>query len=191
MERLCFPKSLLAGERGRGFAELISESQAYYQGANLRRDEPARNERELHPGARREPKVLRNMAQLLIQFVICALSTFATVVLTSSLLPSMFYALPKALRGCFRGAYSWKLPLFYFGSIIIWAILPGAVLSGAYYLLRWRSPETLKLVRDSWGFAGGIFAGTAIFLISRFAQSTRLGIKREFEQMALIYGRTR
>ena len=116
---------------------------------------------------------------------------FVTVVLTSSLLPSVLYTLPKALLGYFRGAYSWKLPLFYFGSILIWTILPGAVLSGAYYLLRWKSPATLQLVRDSWGIVGGIFAGTAIFLISRFAQSTRLGIKKEFELMALLYGRTR
>ncbi len=99
------------------------------------------------------------MAKLLVHFVVCALSMLVTVVLTSSLLPSVLYALPKALLGCFRGAYSWKLPLFYFGSILIWTILPGAVLSGACYLLRWKSPETLKLVRDSWGFAGGVFAG--------------------------------
>jgi hypothetical protein len=116
---------------------------------------------------------------------------FVTVVLTSSLLPSVLYTLPKALLGYFRGTYSWKLPLFYFGSILIWTILPGAVLSGTYYLLRWKSPATLQLVRDSWSFVGGIFAGIAIFLISRFAQSTRLGIKREFEQMAFLYGRTR
>ena len=83
---------------------------------------------------RREPKALRNMAQLLIHLVVCALSMLVTVVLTSSLLPSLFYALPKALLGCFRGVYSWKLPLFYFGSIFIWTILPGAVLWGAYYL---------------------------------------------------------
>ena len=131
------------------------------------------------------------MAQLLIHCVVCAISMFVTVVLTSSLLPSVLYTLPKALLGYFRGAYSWKLPLFYFGSILIWTILPGAVLSGAYYLLRWKSPATLQLVRDSWSFVGGIFAGIAIFLISRFAQSTRLGIKREFEQMAFLYGRTR
>jgi hypothetical protein len=131
------------------------------------------------------------MAKLLIQFVVYALWMFVTVVLTSSLIPSVLYAFPKALLGCFRGSYSWKLPLSYFGSILIWTILPGAVLSGTYYLLRWKSPETLKIVRDSWGFAGGIFAGTAIFLISRFAQSTRLGIRREFKQMTLLYGRTR
>ena len=131
------------------------------------------------------------MAQLLIHLVVCALSMLVTVVLTSSLLPSLFYALPKALLGCFRGVYSWKLPLFYFGSIFIWTILPGAVLWGAYYLLRWESPATLKFVRDSWGFGGGIFAGAAIFLISRFAQSTRLGMKSEFEQMTLLYGRIR
>ena len=131
------------------------------------------------------------MVQLLIHFVVCAISMFVTVVLTSSLLPSVLYTLPKALLGYFRGAYSWKLPLFYFGSILIWTILPGAVLSGTYYLLRWKSPATLQLVRVSWSFVGGIFAGIAIFLISRFAQSTRLGIKREFEQMAFLYGRTR
>jgi hypothetical protein len=131
------------------------------------------------------------MAQLLIHLVVCAFSMLATVVLTSSLLPSVFYALPKALLGYFRGAYSWKLPLFYFGSILLWAILPGAVLAGVFILLRWKSPEILKLVGDSWGLDWGIFAGMGIFLISRFAQSTRLGIKREFEQMAWIYGRTR
>ena len=131
------------------------------------------------------------MAHLLIHLVVCALSMLITVVLTSSLLPSVFYAFPKALLGFFRGVYSWKLPLFYFGSILIWAILPGAVLAGAFYLLRWISPETLKLVGDSWGLTWGIFAGIGIFLISRFAQSTRLSIKREFEQMAWIYGRTR
>jgi hypothetical protein len=131
------------------------------------------------------------MAALLIHFVVGALSMFATVVLTSSLLPSLLYTLPKALLGYFRGAYSGKLPLFYFGSVLIWTILPGAVLSGAYYLLRWKSPATLQLVRDGWGVPVGIFAGTAIFLISRFAQSTRCGIKREFEEIAFLYGRTR
>ena len=131
------------------------------------------------------------MAELLIHFVVCALSMFVTVVLTNCLLPSVLYTLPKALLGYFRGAYSWKLPLFYFGSILIWTILPGAVLSEAYYLLRWKSPATLQFVRGSWGVAVGIFAGTVIFLISRFAQSTRVGIKREFEQMAFLYGRTR
>ena len=128
------------------------------------------------------------MGQLLIHFVVCALSMFVTVALTNSLLPTMFYALPKASLGWFRGAYSWKLPLFYFGSILIWVTLPGAVLSGAYYLLRWKSPEALKLVGDSWGIEWGIFAGIGIFVISRFAQGTRLGIKKEFEQMALLYG---
>src|SRR5262245_7266861 len=127
------------------------------------------------------------MARLLIHLVVFALSTLVTVVLTSSVLPSVFYAFPKALLGFFRGTYSWKLPVFYFGSILIWAILPGAVLAGAFCLLRWISPETLKLVGDSWGLTWGIFAGIGIFLISRFAQSTRLGIKREFEQMVCIY----
>jgi hypothetical protein len=116
---------------------------------------------------------------------------FVTVVLTNTLLPSVLYALPKALLGCFRGAYSWKLPLFHFGSILIWVVFPGAALSGAYYLLQWKSPEALKLVEDSWGLKWGIFAGIGVFIISRFAQSTRLGIKREFEQMAFLYGRTR
>jgi hypothetical protein len=128
------------------------------------------------------------MGQLVIHLVVCALSMFVTVVLTSCLLPSMLYALPKALLGWFRGAYSWKLPVFYFGSILIWVVFPGAVLSGAYYLLRWKSPAALKLVGDSWGIEWGIFAGIGIFVISRFAQGTRLGIKREFEQMALLYG---
>jgi hypothetical protein len=41
---------------------------------------------------------------------------------------------------------------------------------------------------DSWGIEWGIFAGIGIFVISRFAQGTRLGIKREFEQIALLYG---
>ena len=131
------------------------------------------------------------MVQWLIHVVVCALSMFITVVLTSSLLPSMFYAFPKALLGFFRGAYSWKLPLFYFGSILIWVILPGAVLAGVFYLLRWISPEVLKQVGDSWGLTWGIFAGLGIFLISQLAQSTRRGIKREFEQMVWIYGRTR
>jgi hypothetical protein len=67
-------------------------------------------------------------------------------------------------------------------------VFPGAVLSGAYYLLRWKSPEALKLVGDSWGIEWRIFAGIGIFVISRFAQGTRLGIKREFEQIALLYG---
>ena len=102
-----------------------------------------------------------------------------------------FYALPKALLGWFRGAYSWKLPLFYFGGILILVILPGAVLSGAYYLLRWKSPEALKLVRDGWGIKWGISAGIGVSVISRCAQKTRLGTKREFEQMALLYGRMR
>src|ERR1019366_10374780 len=61
----------------------------------------------------------RNMGQLLIQLVVCALSMFVTVAVTASLLTTMFYALPKALLGWFRGAYSWKLPLFYFGGILI------------------------------------------------------------------------
>src|SRR5215831_13790487 len=103
------------------------------------------------------------MVQGLIHVVVCALSMFITVVLTSSLLPSMFYAFPKALLGFFRGAYSWKLPLFYFGSILIWVILPGAVLAGVFYLLRWISPEVLKQVGDSWGLTWGIFAGLCIF----------------------------
>jgi hypothetical protein len=70
-------------------------------------------------------------------------------------------------------------------------ILPGAVLSGAYYLLRWKSPEALKLVRDGWGIEWGISAGIGVSVISRCAQKTRLGTKREFEQMALLYGRMR
>ena len=134
---------------------------------------------------------VRNMGQLLIQLVVCALSMFVTVAVTASLLTTMFYALPKALLGWFRGAYSWKLPLFYFGGILILVILPGAVLSGAYYLLRWKSPEALKLVRDGWGIEWGISAGIGVSVISRCAQRTRLGMKREFEQMALLYGRIR
>ena len=73
------------------------------------------------------------MAVWLIHLVVGAISMFVTVVLTSSLLPSVLYTLPKALLGYFRGVYSWKLPLFYFGSILIWTILPGCVVSGAYY----------------------------------------------------------
>jgi hypothetical protein len=110
------------------------------------------------------------MGQLLIHLGICASSTFITVVLTSSLLPSMLYALPKALLGYFRGTYSWKLSLFYFASIIMWVVLPGAVLSGAYHLLQWKSPEALKLVESSWGHKTGILAGVGIFVISRFAR---------------------
>lgn len=131
------------------------------------------------------------MAVWLIHFVVGAISMFVTVVLTSSLLPSVLYTLPKALLGYFRGVYSWKLPLFYFGSILIWTILPGCVVSGAYYWLQWKSPETLRLVRNSWGLVGGILAGTVIFIISRFARSTSLGIKQEFEVMVDLYGRTR
>ena len=71
------------------------------------------------------------------------------------------------------------------------SLLRPANLDSSDYLLRWESPATLKFVRDSWGFGGGIFAGAAIFLISRFAQSTRLGMKSEFEQMTLLYGRIR
>ena len=131
------------------------------------------------------------MGQLLIQLVVCALSMFVTVAVTASLLTTMFYALPKALLGWFRGAYSWKLPLFYLGGILILVILPGAVLSGAYYLLRWKSPEALKLVRDGWGIEWGISVGIGVSVISRCAQRTRLGTKREFEEVALLYGRMR
>ena len=131
------------------------------------------------------------MPYLLIHLAVCAFSMFVTVVLASSLLPSVFYTFPKALLGYFRGTYSWKLPLFYFGSILGWAILPGAVVAGFFYLLQWKSPDTLRVVENSWGLGWGTFIGIGIFLISRFAPSARLGIKTEFEQMAWIYGRTR
>jgi hypothetical protein len=62
----------------------------------------------------------------LIHLGVCVLSMLVTVVLTRSLLPSVFYAVPKALLGWFRGTYSSKLSLFYLVSILIGPILLGA-----------------------------------------------------------------
>src|ERR1035441_4497870 len=67
-----------------------------------------------------------------------------------------------------------------------WSRLVGSILSAPVEIAG--GPEARQ---GRLGIEWGIFAGIGVSVISRCAQRTRLGTKREFEQMALLYGRMR
>jgi hypothetical protein len=129
------------------------------------------------------------MVRLVTNLVVCGFSTLVTVALTNSILTPLFYDFPKALLGWFRGVYAGRLPLFCLSAILIPIFLAGTVVLGAFHLLRAISPATLHLILNGWGLDSGIVLGGCVFLISQSAQSTRLRIKEEFDEMAWIYGR--
>jgi hypothetical protein len=105
----------------------------------------------------------------------------------SNLLLSLFYGLPRSLVLCTRRKYSWKLPLHYVLSALIWMVVPTSLFIALGYFLQQYHPSWLAFLLTSWGFNVGQFVGVAGFFLQLFTHRTRADTRIDFESIAQRY----